>query len=325
MNIIIGIIAFIITVLVIESIYILWQNSQLEQSRKIAKRIRAMSAGGGHGDKVLELLRNKQLSTSPTMHRLLSALPRVHTLDRLLQQSGKDLTVGRFILIQIAVFLALLIVFLLYAKVVPVVIAVILSLAGAFFFPITYIKQQQRKRQDKFSELFPDALEYMARSLRAGNPFSASLKAVSEEMPTPIGPEFAITFDEINYGLSINDALYNMGDRVGTEEVRYFIAAVIIQKQTGGNLADLLKRIAEMIRRRIRTYRDIKTQAAEMKMSANVLIALPFFVAAAILVFNPKYLLSLVNDPMGPYIFVGQGVLFVIGYIIMQRMINFRV
>ncbi|MEW8013934.1 MAG: type II secretion system F family protein [Candidatus Sedimenticola endophacoides] len=120
-------------------------------------------------------------------------------------------------------------------------------------------------------------------------------------MPDPIGPEFAITFDEINYGLSINDALYNMGDRVGTEEVRYFIAAVIIQKQTGGNLADLLKRISEMIRRRVRTYRDIRTQAAEMKMSANVLITLPFLVAGAILVLNPNYLMSLVNDPVGPY------------------------
>ncbi|OQX47727.1 MAG: hypothetical protein B0D85_00680, partial [Candidatus Sedimenticola endophacoides] len=272
----------------------------------------------------LELLRNRQLSTNPFLHSLLIALPRARSLDRMLQQSGTDLTVGQFLFIQLTTFLASFILLLIYLPL-PMVFSLLVAAIITFLVPSAVIKSKQVKRQEKFSELFPDALEFMARSLRAGNPFSASMKAVSEQMPDPIGPEFAITFDEINYGLSINDALYNMGDRVGTEEVRYFIAAVIIQKQTGGNLADLLKRIAEMIRRRVRTYRDIRTQAAEMKMSANVLITLPFLVAGAILVLNPNYLMSLVNDPVGPYVFIGQGVFLVIGYIVMQKMINFRV
>jgi len=324
MNILIGIIVFIITVLLIESVYLIWQGSQLKQNRKIAKRIRSMSAAGGQGEKVLELLRTRPLSSTAAIHRFLSLLPRVHSLDRTLQQSGHDISVGKFIMAQLILGLAILIVSLLYLPL-PSIFSVVIAIACALLIPIGAIKRHQSKRQEKLSELFPDALEFMARSLRAGNPFSASLKAVAEGIAAPIGPEFGITFDEINYGLSVNDALYNMRDRMGTEEVRYFITAVIIQKQTGGNLASLLKRIAEMIRRRVRTHRDIKTQAAEMKISANVLIALPLFAAAAILVLNPNYLMSLVDHPVGPYLFIGQATLLVIGYIIIQRMTHFRV
>ncbi len=323
-NITIAIIAFIMTVLLIEGLFLLWQGSQMEHDRKIAKRIRIMSSGGGHGDKILELLRSQQLSSHPFLHRLLSTLPRVHALDRMLQQSGKDITVAQFLGIQFMLFIVLFVPIMLFFPL-STPFAAAIAVTVAFMLPLSVVKHQQTKRQDKFSELFPEALEFMARSLRAGNPFSASLKAVSEQIPSPVGPEFGITFDEINYGLSINDALYNMGDRIGAEELRYFITAVIIQKQTGGNLADLLKRIAEMMRRRMKTYRNIQIQAAEMQMSANVLIALPFLVAGAILVLNPDYLLSLLRDPIGPYIFFVQAIFIVIGYWVIQKMVHFRV
>ena len=321
---VIGILVFVMAVMLVESLFLLWQESRMEQSRLIEKRVRILSAGGAHGDEVLKLVRAKELSSIAFVDRALSAMPRIHAVDRTLQQTGAEITISRFIGIQLILFIVCFVPALLFAPLPWLYSAVICALI-AIFAPIAVITQMKQKRHRKFVVQLPEALEFMARSLRAGNPFSASLKAVADEMPAPVGVEFGITFDEINYGLSQEDALYNLGERVAVNELRYFITAVIVQRQAGGNLADILKRLAEMMRRRERTFRDIKTQAAEMKMSANVLVALPFLVAAAILALNPNYLLSLVKDPIGPYVFIGQGLFILVGYLVIQRIVNFRV
>jgi len=321
---VIGILVFLMVVMLVESLYLLWQESRMEQSRLIEKRVRILSAGGAHGDEVLKLVRAKELSSIAVVDRILSAMPRIHAVDRALQQTGTDITIVRFITIQLMLFVVCFVSALLFAPI-PWVFSAIICTLIAIFVPIAVIKSLEKKRHRKFILQLPEALEFMTRSLRAGNPFSASLKAVAEEMPAPIGVEFGITFDEINYGLSQEDALYNLGERVAVNELRYFITAVIVQRQAGGNLADILKRLAEMMRKRERTFRDIKTQAAEMKMSANVLVALPFIVAAAVLALNPNYLMSLVKDPIGPYVFIGQGFFIVVGYLVIQRIVNFRV
>jgi tight adherence protein B len=173
--------------------------------------------------------------------------------------------------------------------------------------------------------MLPDALDFIARSLRAGNPFSATVKMVSEEIADPVGREFAITFDEINYGLEVEDALYNFGERIHSEEVQYFITAVIIQKVTGGNLADVLNRIAEVMRSRVKTYREVDIQASEMRLSANVLIGLPFFVAGAVAISNPSYFEPLFDNELGQIIILAQIGLMLIGYYVIRRMIHFRV
>jgi tight adherence protein B len=144
-------------------------------------------------------------------------------------------------------------------------------------------------------------------------------------MADPVGPAFGATFDEMNYGLELEDALYNLGDRVGSEEVQYFITAVLIQRTTGGNLADVLNRIAAVMRERARTYREVIIQASEMRLSARVLIALPFVVAGAVSIFNPSYLATLLDEPVGRIIIGVQIVLMIIGYLIIRRMINFRI
>jgi tight adherence protein B len=320
----IAILVFITAVLLVESLFLMWRGSSREQSRKIQQRIRAMSAGGGHGKEVLTLVRNQALSEVGWADKLLNLLPRVHLLDRTLSQSGTGLTVPRFLGVQLLVFLLMLFPLWFFSPL-SLLMAALLAAVLAFILPLAYVSSRQQKRQEKVTEQLPDALEFIARSLRAGNPFTASIKAASEQVPDPLGPEFAVTFDEINYGLTLEDALYNMSDRIGTEDIRYFATAVIVQKQTGGNLAEVLQRLSEMMRKRLRTYRDIKTQAAEMKMSANVLIALPIVLGVAIMFLNPKYLMSLVNDPVGPYVLVGQAVFMIVGYWVMRRMINFRV
>jgi len=324
MPFVIGILVFLMAVMLIESLFLLWQESRMEQSRRIEKRIRVLSAGGAHGGEVLKLVRAKELSSIAVIDRVLSAIPRIHRVDRTLQQTGSNITIIRFIGIQLILFVIFFVPMFLLAPL-PWMLSAAISALIAILVPITVINILQQKRHHKFIEQLPEALEFMTRSLRAGNPFAASLKAVADEMPSPISVEFGITFDEINYGLNLEDALHNFGERVAVDELRYFITAVIVQRQAGGNLADILKRLAEMMRRRERTFRDIKTQAAEMRMSAHVLVALPFIVAAAILVLNPSYLMALVKDPVGPYVFIGQALFMLIGYWVIRRIINFRV
>jgi tight adherence protein B len=168
-------------------------------------------------------------------------------------------------------------------------------------------------------------LDFVARALRAGNPFAAALKEASREMQAPISTELGITFDEMNYGLELDDALYNLAERTRSEDVSYFVAAVLIQKSTGGNLADLLNRLAEVLRERSRTYKEIDIQAGEMRMTARLLIALPFVAVAGMLIMDPNYILLLLEHPVGQVIMVLQLFFMLIGYLVVRKMINFRV
>ncbi|MFO7579130.1 MAG: type II secretion system F family protein [Nitrosomonas halophila] len=321
---IISFLAFLAAVALVEGLYLVWRSLNVEQTVKINRRIRALSAGGAHGEEVLQLLRHKELSSVPWLNRVLSAIPRFHTIDRMIEQAGVDLSVSRYLAMQIGIALLTWVLITLLTNF-YFLVSVLIAIAVGLFLPHLYILRKRRARQAKFAEQLPDAMDYLARSMRAGNPFMASLRSGSRELPDPTGTEFGITFDELNYGLELEDALNNLGVRSGSDEMRFFITAVLIQKATGGNLADVLNKIASVMRARATTFRDIQILAAEMKYSANVLIALPFFVAAALTVLNPSYLQVLFEHTLGLIIIGAQLFLMLVGYIVIQRMINFRV
>ena len=318
------VLAFLAVVLLLVGIYIFWRGFQEEGAQKIGRRLRALSAGGGHGKEAFDLLRHRELSSVPLLNSWLNAIPRAHAIDRVLEQAGTSLTVTRFVGLQFLLSLLIGIV-LSYLASLHSLITIIISLSAGITLPYLYMLRRKQKRLERFDEQLPDALDYIARSLRAGNPFSAAMKSVSVEIPDPLGTIFGELFDEMNYGLELEDALYNLGDRVGSEEVQYFITAVLIQKTTGGNLADVLNRIASVMRERERTYREVIIQASEMRLSARILIALPFVVAGAVSIFNPSYLATLIDEPLGRMIIGIQIILMVIGYLIIRRMINFRI
>jgi tight adherence protein B len=321
---IISFLAFLAGLGIVQALYLFWRSLNVEEAVKINRRIKAMSAGGAHGKEVLQTIRKKQLSTVPFIDRVLTAIPRFHALDRLIEQSGVHLTLMRFIGIQLGMTLVVFILFT-WVSNLHTLLSLAISLVLGLGFPYLFVTKKRIARHRKFTAQLPDALDYLARSMRAGNPFMASLKAASKEIPEPTGEEFGITFDEMNYGLAIEDALYNLSARTGSEEMRFFTTAVLIQKSTGGNLADVLNRIAAVMRARAVTYRDIKILSAEMRYSANVLIALPFFVAGALSITNPTYLTVLFESELG-LIIIGLQLLFMlVGYIVIHKMVNFRV
>lgn len=317
-------ITFVAVIILIEGSYMLVRGIHEEGSVKINRRLKMLSAGGAHGKEVLNLLRRKELSSIEIVNRIFLKIHRISVIDRTLEQAGLTISVSVYLLIQLSLVIIFPVI-LFYGMSFHIMLSLLIGIPLGLALPSIFVATKRKERLRKFTEGLPDTLDYIARSLRAGNPFSASLKAVANEMPDPIGSEFGITFDEMNYGLELDDALKNLGKRSGSDEMNMFIAAVLIQRTTGGNLADVLNRIATVMRARASVKRDIIILAAEMRFSSYVLLALPFFVAGAVSIFNPDYLSVLIDRPLGQIIIFIQLVLMLIGYLIMRRMANFHV
>jgi tight adherence protein B len=204
----------------------------------------------------------------------------------------------------------------------------LLSLIIAFFlgaFPFLYVYLKKKRRMEKFQRQLPDALDLIARALKAGHAFTGGLKMVGDELGEPVGTEFEKTLHEINFGSGIPEALKGLTQRVDCPDLRFFIISVIIQRETGGNLAEILAKIAYLIRERFKLQNRVQVLSAEGKLSAIILIAIPFVIALALSVLNPVYIKTLFTDPIGKALVAFALLMMVIGIVVMKRMIEIRV
>lgn len=311
---------FVAVVLLIEGAYLLWNSAKGPEAERLTRRVRVMSAG--HSGKAVSIAKKRVLSSNPVIVQLLQAMPRVATLDRLLLQSGKEWTVGQFIAISLGVAVAAFAVTTWFA--VPFMLQVVLAvLAG--LIPLQLVTRARAKRLHRIEIQLPDALDLMSRALRAGHAFPTALKMVGDEMKAPLAREFATAFDEVNFGVSMQDALMNLANRVPSTDLRYFVIAVLIQRDTGGNLSELLDSIGKIIRDRIKLLGQIRVLSAEGKMSAWVLSLLPFGAAAMIHLTNPKFLEVLFTDPFGQKMIAGAIFMMGLGVLAMRKIIRIRV
>lgn len=191
--------------------------------------------------------------------------------------------------------------------------------------PIVYLRIKEKKRRIECEGQLPEALYYMSRALRAGHGLSMAIKMVGEDMEAPIGPEFKKIFEEINFGLPFNKALSNLITRFDSRDVTFFVVAIIIQRETGGNLSDLLENLARTVRSRIVFRGKVRTLAAEGKISGQVLGLLPFFLAAILNLVNPKYMASLFSTPTGHNLIVMALLMLAIGFVWMWKITTIRV
>lgn len=316
--------AFVSIVVLIEGLYLLWRGSQAARSTQARKRLRKLSAGGVPIDKVPSLLRREVLSSNEVLNEIYMSIPRLHKLDRLLERAAPGLTISRYFALNVGFFLMLMLIFITLVGMKPG-LAAIFSFPMAMLFPYMALNIKANRYIESFNSQLPDAIDYISRSLRAGNPFSASIKAASEDMSEPIKSEFGTTFDEMRYGVDTEDALIHMVERTDSEEVKFFVTAVLVQRTTGGNLAKILDRLSAVMRARARTRREVKVLSTEMRYSAQILLALPFVVAGALAFVDPGYLGELVESKFGYMIIAVQGVLMLIGYFWIRKMVNFRV
>lgn len=312
--------SFLAVALFLEGSYLAWNAYRGPEAKRIERRLRAMSAG--EGAEQVSIVKKRLLAQTPALERMLLALPRVHQLDRLLLQSGVRLNVAGFFGLTllstgIGLGLALAIHLPLFAA-----LAVALALA---MLPTFYVYYAKSKRLQTIEAQLPDALDLMGRALRAGHAFSSALKMVGDEMPDPVASEFRITFDEINYGISLQDALTNLATRVPITDMRYFVIAVLIQRETGGNLAELLDNISALIRARLKLLGTVRVLSAEGRLSAWILTILPFALAVLINFINPGFMALLWKDPAGLKLVGTALVLMIVGIFWMWRVIRIRV
>lgn len=315
---------FVAVVAFVYGAYLLWRGINLPGKMKTSKRLQQLYASGVSREEALSLLRTEILSSSSILDAIYKEVPRLVNMHRLIEQAGIHLSLTRFMLIQI-VLSAAFIFFLSRFTAVDQMLSILLGLVLGLYLPYWYIRHRCDVRREMFKTQLPDALDFIARSLRAGNPFNAAIKQVGKEMPEPISDEFAITFDEINFGLEFELAMHGLYERTQSEEIRYFVTAVILQRSTGGNLAEILNRISAIIRSRASTQKEIRILSAEMRQSAMVLFMLPIFVAGAIMVINPGYLGVLLESDAGTLVIGAQIFFMILGYIIVRRMVSFRV
>jgi tight adherence protein B len=197
--------------------------------------------------------------------------------------------------------------------------------AVAAVLPVLHIMHLRAKRIQQMESQLPDAVDMIARALRAGHSFSGALGMVGQEMKAPIAPEFRTTFEEINYGIALDEAMTNLAIRVPVGDLRYFVIAVLIQRESGGNLAEILDTIGNMVRERLKLFAKIRVLSAEGRMSAWVLGLLPFATGGMILVVNPDFMKVLWEDPIGLKM-VGAAVgMMMLGVLWMRKIIRIRV
>jgi tight adherence protein B len=191
--------------------------------------------------------------------------------------------------------------------------------------PIAFLKYRAAKRMKRFEEQFPEALDLLARAIRAGHAFQTAMGMVADEMPDPVGPEFKTAFDQQNFGLPIKEALNQLADRVSILDVRFFVTAVTIQRETGGNLAEILDGLAHVVRERFKILRQVRVHTAHGRFTGYVLLALPAALAIALSYINPEFMGPLFRERLGQMMIVAGLVLQTIGFFWIRQVIKIEV
>jgi tight adherence protein B len=314
---------FCITVIVIELSLYAYRALQHPDRPSIRKRLKTISSKASETRKSdSDIIRKKSLSGVPLLNYILLRVTGIERLYRLAQQANTRYSVGVFILFSILLAGIGFFVAFRWAKI-AVLAAIIAAFIGAL--PFLYLIIKKQKRMAKFQAQLPEALDMIARSMRAGHAFTTGMKLAADEFGDPLGPEFRYTLEEINFGVSVSDALNNLVDRVDCQDLNFFVVSVILQRETGGNLAEIMEKIAHLIRERFKLLDKIRTLSAEGKLSAVILTAIPFVVATAVYIMNRTYISILWTDPAGRIMVAGAIVLMFMGFYVMIRIIKIKV
>lgn len=314
------VLGFFAVVLLLEGMYLAWNAYKGPEAKRIEKRLLAMSAGANPQNS--SLVKQRLLAKTPALERFLLQIPRIHQLDRLIMQSGLRLSAAKFIGLMLLAATGGIVIALFVNL--PVIVVMAAGLLAAIT-PLFYLQGAKHNRMVVIEQQLPDALDLMGRAMMAGHAFPSALQMVGGEMPEPISTEFRIVFDEINYGISTQEALVNLTARVPSTDLSYFVIAVLIQRETGGNLAELLGNISALIRARLKLLGTVRVLSAEGRLSAWILTLMPFALGAVLQLVNPKFLSVLWTDPIGLKMVGIAMCLMVLGVFVMWRVTKIRV
>ena len=320
---IISFLVFVFALFLVFGAYLIATHGTEAKRARLQKRLADALLHSSHTDDIeVVLARNELMSEIPMVNRAMVQLQSAIKLKRMLDQADLHITPSRLLMFS---FMAGVLGALAASVLSPYLILVVFAGLAAAVVPFIHVWWKRKKRFDTFLELLPDTLDLISRALSAGHAFSEALHMVSTEMPEPIATEFRKTYEEQNLGLSLKLALENLADRVPLLDLRMCITAVMIQRETGGNLAEILEKVSYTIRERFRILGDLKTLTTSSRMSAWLLCGLPVSVAVAVTVLNPDYMSVLWRDERGHYLIAAALFMQITGMLIVRKILNIKI
>ncbi|HEY0563826.1 MAG TPA: type II secretion system F family protein [Methylophilus sp.] len=316
------VLAFIAIFFAMEGFYYWWITSHGQEAKRIKNRLEAINNTTFGSVSHESILKNRYAENASVANQFLLNLPFGKKVEMLLMQSGKHWTLSK--LVQYCSYFFAASFFVLFVLRVNIVVAIVIALVVSSL-PLISTLRARAKRFSMIEEQLPDAIDAICRSLRSGHAFTSAFGLVADELPDPIATEFRITLEENNLGVNINDAMQNLAQRVPITDLRYFIIAVLIQRETGGNLAEILDSISTIIRERFKLIGHIRVLSAEGKMSAWILGLLPIAIMAVLSLVAPKYLSTLFTNPDGRKLLMYSAILMICGILWMRKIIKIRI
>lgn len=289
--------------------------SRRGRTEDIRSRRMKMISKGATTEEILAILKPEEKRT------FMNRLPLVGDLPRVLRQAGITMSSGAFLTTCLAGFVAVVVIF---SQLMVLPTAVLVAFILCFFVPIMAVRLQRTQRVNDLIRQLPDALDMMARGLKVGHPLNASLAAVANEMPDPIGTEFGIVVDQVSYGDDLTDAFNEFADRINEEDLQYLATAIAIQHGTGGDLARILSVLSKVIRDRLMMRRKIKAISAEGRLSAAILSVVPVIIFVGLNVMSPAYYGDIADEPGAkPLVFIVV-TLVLVNAVILRKLVTFR-
>lgn len=328
MDYLLPVLIFSAVLILVEVGYFALRGLRISEKKTVRTRLKALKVQDENNESV-NIVKKNILSEIPWLHSFLIKFSVMEKVTSFLDQAGSQHKPGLYLLLCPALaligFLAGRPFHSSYFPLVPSFFVIIPLASASAMLPFIYLRYKRSKRFGKFEEQFPEALDLIARSLKAGHAFSSGLRLASEEMDAPVGDEFEKTLNEINFGLSTQHALGNLAHRIPLDDLRFFTISVNLQRETGGNLAEILESLARLLRERFKFNGHVRVLASQAKLSAHILFALPFIIAFVIQLLNPKYFDALLENPSGKMAMAAGVGWMMIGILFIKKMVTIRV
>ena len=315
--------AFVIGVGLVMGVYTgAMKVPEMLAQRKLQNRLDELSAPVDETTTDKALVKLSEAGPLPALERMISGTERGSAFGRWIEQSGLKLSISGVLLIALvcAILFAILVTMLTRSP-----FGIPAGFAIGFALPFMFLKFKRTKRLRAFEEQFPEALDLIARALKAGHAFATGLKMAADELDEPVGPEFRKTFDEQNFGLPLKDALENLTLRIPILDVRFFATAVLIQRETGGNLSEILENLAHVVRERFKILRQVRVYTAHGRLTGYVLLALPAVLGIALSFINPDHMNMLFRERMGQILLMVAMGMQIAGYIWIKQVVKIEV
>ncbi len=311
-----------ILVLVASFAVVMFVTRPTVEEKRVQQRLEGIAVGGVEGAEEPDLLRQLSYSDVPLLDSLFRSVAFTRRLRSTIAQANSSWTVGR--LIATTILILAVAVWLAFIFVPSLALGLVLAV-GLAALPYASVLVQRRRRFRKFEETLPDAIDLMSRGLRAGHSVSAAIEMVSQEVADPTGSEFRKTFEQQNFGLPFREALEDLARRIPLPDLQFMVTAILVQKETGGNLAEILDKTANVIRERSRLKGQLQVYTAQGRLTSWILGLLPFIMFVLLSLVNPGYTRILIEDPLGQRLVMVGLALMALGFYVIRRIVDIKV